>query len=110
MVVYSVTGFSGYALLLPVAPLWAVHGGAGAAGAGLVNGVLLATTVIAQLAVPWTLRTLGHGRTMALGLVLMAAGAALVVADDLTWILACSVVRVHFSSRGVLPTSTPSTP
>ena len=93
MVVYSVTGFSGYALLLPVAPLWAVHGGAGAAGAGLVNGVLLATTVIAQLAVPWTLRTLGHGRTMALGLVLMAAGAALVVADDLTWILACSVVR-----------------
>jgi MFS family permease len=93
LVVYSVTGFSGYALLLPVAPLWAVHGGAGAAGAGLVNGVLLATTVIAQLAVPWTLRTLGHGRTMALGLVLMAAGAALVVADDLTWILACSVVR-----------------
>ena len=93
MVVYSVTGFSGYALLLPVAPLWAVHGGAGAAGAGLVNGVLLATTVIAQLAVPWTLRTLGHGRTMAFGLVLMAAGAALVVADDLTWILACSVVR-----------------
>ena len=93
MVVYSVTGFSGYALLLPVAPLWAVHGGAGAAGAGLVNGVLLATTVVAQLAVPWTLRTLGHGRTMALGLVLMAAGAALVVADTLTWILACSVVR-----------------
>ena len=74
MVVYSVTGFSGYALLLPVAPLWAVHGGAGAAGAGLVNGVLLATTVVAQLAVPWTLRTLGHGGTMALGLVLMAAG------------------------------------
>ncbi len=55
--------------------------------------MLLATTVIAQLAVPWTLRTLGHGRTMALGLVLMAAGAALVVADTLTWILACSVVR-----------------
>ncbi|MGH3360925.1 MAG: hypothetical protein ACRDOM_00570, partial [Nocardioides sp.] len=69
MVVYSVTGFSAYALLLPVAPLWAVHGGAGAAGAGLVNGVLLATTVVAQLAVPWTLRTLGHGRAMALGLV-----------------------------------------
>jgi len=93
LVVYSVTGFSGYALLLPVAPLWAVHGGAGAAGAGLVNGVLLATTVVAQLAVPWTLRALGHGRTMALGLVLMAAGAALVVADTLPWILACSVVR-----------------
>jgi len=76
-----------------VAPLWAVHGGAGAAGAGLVNGVLLATTVLAQMAVPWTLRTLGHGRTMALGLVLMATGAALVVSDALPWILLCSVVR-----------------
>lgn len=76
-----------------MAPLWAVHGGAGAAGAGLVNGVLLATTVLAQLAVPWTLRALGHGRTMALGLVLMASGAALVVSDALAWILACSVVR-----------------
>jgi MFS family permease len=93
LVVYSVTGFSGYALLLPVAPLWAVNGGAGAAGSGLVNGVLLATTVLTQLAVPWTLRTLGHGRTMALGLVLMAAGAALVASDALAWILACSVVR-----------------
>jgi len=94
LVLYSVTGFSGYALLLPVAPLWAVHGGAGAAGAGLVNGVLLATTVVAQLAVPWTLRRLGHGRTMALGLVLLAAGAALQVPSDaLGWILGCSVVR-----------------
>lgn len=94
MVVYSVTGFAGYALVLPVAPLWAVHGGAGAAGAGLVNGVLLATTVVAQLAVPWALRVVGHGRTMALGLVLLALGAAAQAGSDaLGWILVCSVVR-----------------
>ncbi len=55
--------------------------------------MLLATTVLAQLAVPWALRTVGHGRTMALGLVLMASGAALVVSDALAWILACSIVR-----------------
>ena len=45
-------GFSGYALLLTVAPLWAVEGGAGTAGSGLVNGVLLLFTVLTQLLVP----------------------------------------------------------
>ena len=64
LVVYSVTGFTGYAALLPShrlgGPRWR-----GRRRRGLVNGVLLATTVVAQLAVPWTLRTLGHGRTMA---------------------------------------------
>ncbi len=71
-----------------------MHGGAGAAGAGLVNGVLLATTVVAQLGVPWTLRRIGHGRTMALGLVLLALGAVLQVgSDSLGWILGCSMVR-----------------
>ena len=50
LVVLSVFGFSGYAALLAVAPLWAVNGGATAAGSGLVNGVLLAATVLA----PWS--------------------------------------------------------
>ena len=94
LVVYSLTGFSCYALLLPVAPLWAVHGGAGAAGAGLVNGVLLGTTVLAQLGVPWLLRTLGYARGVTLGLVLLATGAALhVVSDALVWILVCAAIR-----------------
>lgn len=94
LVVYSLTGFAGYAVLLPVAPLWAVHGGAGAAGAGLVNGVLLGTTVVAQLGVPWLLRNLGYPRGVTLGLVLMATGGALHVASDaLPWILVCAVVR-----------------
>ena len=94
LVVYSLTGFSCYALLLPVAPLWAVHGGAGAAGAGLVNGVLLGTTVLAQFGVPWLLRALGYARGVTLGLVLLATGAALhVVSDALVWILACAAIR-----------------
>lgn len=92
--VYSLTGFSGFAMLLPVAPLWAVHGGAGPAGAGLVTGVLLATTMGMQLAVSRLLRAYGYGRTMALGLVLLATGgAALAGSDALGWILACSVIR-----------------
>ena len=41
LAVVAFTGFSGYAALLPVAPLWAVRGGADSAGAGLVNFVLL---------------------------------------------------------------------
>lgn len=91
---FSVTGFSGYAVLLPVAPLWAVEGGAGTAGAGLVNGVLLGTTVLAQLGVPRLLRAVGPGPGMALGLVLMALGAAAqVVSDTLPWVLGCAVVR-----------------
>jgi hypothetical protein len=47
LAVMSVFGVSGYAALLATAPLWAVNGGATAAGSGLVNGVLLAATVLA---------------------------------------------------------------
>ncbi|MFC6285889.1 MFS transporter [Nocardioides sp. GCM10027113] len=94
LVVYSVTGFAGYAVLLPVAPLWAVEGGSGAAGAGLVNGVLLAATVLVQLAVPRLLDRFGHARTMAAGLVLMGGGAVLHVASAaIAWTLAASAVR-----------------
>ena len=71
LAVLSVFGFSGYAALLATAPLWAVNGGATAAGAGLVNGVLLAATVLAQLAVPRALATWGTGRVLVAGLLLL---------------------------------------
>ena len=94
LVIYSSAGFAGYAVLLPVAPLWAVHGGAGAAGAGLVNGALLTATVLAQLAVPGLLSRFGHARVMSWGLLLMGGGALLhVVSDGLAWTLAASAVR-----------------
>lgn len=94
LLVLTVAGFSGYAALLPVAPLWAVTGGADEAGSGLVNGVLLLATVLTQSFVPTALRRLGTGRVLAAGLLLLGAPAALhLLSDGLTWILALSAVR-----------------
>ncbi len=90
----SVFGFSGYAALLSVAPLWAVRGGADAAGSGLVNGVLLAATVLTQFAVPVLLRRFGHGPVIAVGVLLMGVASPLyLVSDALTPVLALSAVR-----------------
>ena len=87
-------GFSGYAVLLTVAPLWAVEGGATTAGSGLVNGVLLLFTVLTQLFVPRALRRFGWGPVLAVGLVLLGApGVLLSVSDDLGVILGLSAVR-----------------
>ena len=74
LVAMTCAEFSGYALLLTVAPLWAVEGGATTVGSGLVNGVLLLFTVLTQLFVP---------RAAALG---VGAGAPpLSHADTTTW-------------------------
>jgi predicted MFS family arabinose efflux permease len=94
LVVMTTAGFSGYALLLTVAPLWAVHGGASTAGSGLVNAVLLTFTVLTQLLVPRTLRTFGWGPVLSVGLLLMGVGGALYsVSDMLGVVLAFSAVR-----------------
>ncbi|SOC56191.1 MFS transporter [Ornithinimicrobium cerasi] len=94
LAVVAFTGFSGYAALLPVAPLWAVRGGADSAGAGLVNFVLLGTTVATQFFVPALIRRLGWGHALALGMVLLGAPALLhVVSDALAPTLALSAVR-----------------
>ena len=94
LAVLSVFGFSGYAALLAVAPLWAVNGGATAAGSGLVNGVLLAATVLAQLGVPRALARWGTGRVLVAGLLLLGVPAPLyLLSDQLGWILGLSAVR-----------------
>lgn len=94
LAVVAVTGFSGYAALLPVAPLWAVHGGADSAGAGLVNFVLLGATVATQFAVPAIIRAIGWGHALAFGMVLLGVPALLHVATDaLAPTLALSAVR-----------------
>jgi predicted MFS family arabinose efflux permease len=94
LVVLSVFGFSGYAALLAVAPLWAVNGGATAAGSGLVNGVLLAATVLAQLAVPRALVSWGTGRVLVAGLLLLGVPAlGYLLSDGLGWVLGLSAVR-----------------
>jgi MFS family permease len=90
----SVFGFSGYAALLATAPLWAINGGATAAGSGLVNGVLLAATVLAQLAVPRALVSWGTGRVLVAGLLLLGVPApGYLLSDGLGWILGLSAVR-----------------
>ncbi len=94
LAVLSVFGFSGYAALLATAPLWAVHGGATAAGSGLVNGVLLTFTVLAQLGVPRALVRWGTGRVLVLGLLFLGVPApAYLLSDGLGWLLALSAVR-----------------
>lgn len=70
-------GFAGFSLLLPVAPMWAVHVGADNLGAGAVNSVLMLFTVVAQLLVGRLLRRAGWAVTQALGLVLLGVPAVL---------------------------------
>ncbi|WP_297736463.1 MFS transporter [Nocardioides sp.] len=90
----SVVGFAGYAALLAVAPLWAIRGGASEAGGGLVNGVLLGATVLAQLAVPRALAAFGTRRVLAAGLLLLGLPApAYLLSDGLVWVLALSALR-----------------
>jgi len=87
-------GFSGYAALLPVSPLWAVHGGSGAAGAGAVNGVLMLFTVLTQPLVPRMIRRFRWGAVMATGVVLLGIPSlAHVLTDALAPTLALSAVR-----------------
>jgi len=90
----SLLGFAGYALLLPTAPLWATHGGADEGGAGLVNAVLMLATVAVQTTVPWSLRRWGWRTTLVIGVLLLGLPSfALVLTDQLAWILAVSAVR-----------------
>lgn len=117
LLVATFLGFSGFAVLMPVAPLWAVHGGADEGGAGLVNGVLLTVTVLTQFTVPAMLRRFGWGPVLAAGLFLLGAPAlALIASDALPSVLAMSAVRgVGFGiltvtgSAAVAELSTPET-
>ncbi|MBD0711844.1 MULTISPECIES: MFS transporter [unclassified Streptomyces] len=76
---------SGFALLLPLSPQWAVHGGADEFGAGLVTATLMAATVLAQLLVKTALDRLGWARTLALGALLLGLPAPVQALDDSLW-------------------------
>ena len=90
----TAAGFTGYSALLPVAPLWAVSGGANEAGAGFVNGMLMLATILTQPFVPALLRRFGYGRVLAAGLLFLNGPALLhLVSPDLVWILGLSAVR-----------------
>lgn len=89
-----VAGFTGYALLMPVAPLWAVRGGADEAGAGMVTGVFMLATVLVQLFVPAALRRFGWTPVLVVGLLLLGLPSfAHMLSDDLLPILLIAAVR-----------------
>jgi hypothetical protein len=77
--------FSGFALLLPVAPLWVIHGGSDGLGAGLVTAVMMACTVLAQLSMRRVLAGLGWRWTLVLGSALLGLPALGHLASDRLW-------------------------
>lgn len=86
--------FSGYAALLPVAPLWAAQGGVGSIGAGLVNGVLMLFTVLTQLVIPTALRRFGWAPVLTAGTLLLGLpSVAFAISNALLPVLALSAVR-----------------
>jgi MFS family permease len=86
--------FAGFGLLLPLSPLWAVHGGADARGAGMVTATLMFVTVLTQLGVNRALDTLGWARLLSLGLVLLGAPAPVQALSPQLWlVLLTSAVR-----------------
>lgn len=86
--------FTGFAALLPVAPLWAIHGGATSVGAGLVNGVLMLFTVLTQLIVPAALRRFGWTPVLVAGAIFLGLPTvAFLLSDQLLPILAISALR-----------------
>lgn len=90
----SALGFAGYGLLMPIAPMWAVQGGADEAGAGSVNAVLMLATVVAQIGVHPAIRTVGWRATLTVGMLALGLPSlAFVVSDALWWILVLSAVR-----------------
>jgi len=102
------TGFSGYAALIAVAPLWAVRGGADEVGAGLVNAVLLLSTVAAQPFVPRVSARFGQTAVIGVGLALLGLPAlGYGLSDALLPVLAMSALRgIGFAVLTVIGSAT----
>lgn len=82
LVATTAAGFGGYSVLLSTAPLWAARGGAGPAGAGLVNAVMLLTTVGVQFFVPRALARFGHVVVLVAGLLFLGLPSLLLGLSD----------------------------
>jgi MFS family permease len=90
----TLAAFGGYALLLPVLPLWAGAGGAAPGAAGAVTGVFMAATVVSQLGVPTLLRRVGHRAALAIGCLALGLPAALLpLSSALPALFGVAVVR-----------------
>jgi predicted MFS family arabinose efflux permease len=87
LLVATVGGFAGYALLLPVVPLWAVVGGAGEVAAGATNAVFMLVTVLTQLSMPWLLKRVDHRVALSLGTILIGLPTPLFALSSDLWLL-----------------------
>lgn len=94
LVAMTALGFSGFAALMPVAPLWAAQGGADSSGVGLVNGVLMLATVLTQMCVPAALRKFGWEPVLVIGMLFLGVPTAgFFFSDSLNSILIFSALR-----------------
>ncbi|MEU6644206.1 MFS transporter [Saccharomonospora sp. NPDC046836] len=76
----SATAFSGYALLLPVVPLWAVQQGAGTVAAGAATGVFMTSCVLAQFATSALVRRYGYRTVLLCGALFLVIPTPLLIA------------------------------
>jgi predicted MFS family arabinose efflux permease len=81
MFTVSAGGMTSFYLLVSVVPMYAAAAGAGDAGAGLVTGALMATTVLGELVTPALVGRFGYRLMLAAGLVLLGAPALALPAD-----------------------------
>ncbi len=94
MLLASAGTFSGFSLLLPVVPMWAVEQEAGAVVAGAATGTFMASTVLVQFVVPAFVRSFGYRSGLILGAVLIGLPASLLAAfPSAAGILGLSFVR-----------------
>jgi MFS family permease len=90
----SFGALTSFYLLLSVTPMYAVSAGAGSAGAGLVTGSLMLTTVLAEFASPRLLGRFGYRAVFAAGALLLGGPApALLLPHSMATIIAVSVAR-----------------
>src|SRR5689334_6374004 len=90
----SFGALTSFYLLLSVTPMYAMSAGAGSAGAGLVTGSLMLTTVLAEFASPRLLGRFGYRTVFAAGALLLGGPApALLLPHSMAVIIAVSIAR-----------------
>src|ERR1700750_1272589 len=90
----SFGALTSFYLLLSVTPMYAMSAGAGSAGAGLVTGSLIPTTVLAEVAPPRLLGRFGYRAVFAAGALLLGGPApALLLPHSMATIIAVSIAR-----------------
>ena len=99
MLAGSLGGLTSFYLLLSVVPLYAASGSGSGTRAGIATGVLMLTTVAAELAMPRLAAAFGYRRLLAAGLILLGAPALVLIASRglAVIVLVCAVRGLGFA-------------